>query len=570
MNPVFRRAFALVLILCLLIPMGVSAAVVTEDGHVINHPELLEGFEFPKDWSEHALRFCVGNEILKGKSEGLVPEDPTTRAETAAILVRLLGVAAQSLDLSRFADVMPEEWYYAEVGAAVEHGILAGTSETTMEPNTAVTREQAFTMISRAFGLYPENVDGWQTFTDSDACAEYARNAVAALRERGVVSGYPDGTLRPKSLITRAELAQLIYVLFTAICDEPSQLPVSGRVLYRGAEPIPKGYAMTGSLTVAGDGDSLTLNCVSIQKELTIRRRPGSEVSLSDCYAENLILSGQALSVDIGGDVAYCVVNGDGMTLTGRGSIDVLRLLGKDCDIQIPVGRVLQAGAWNPDDALKIVETLVVWDTVTVDTYLYSSSDLTGRIMDLPAGTKLDHYYYREGERSASVYTENGRFGWVDIDCISIPADYEIHEPYSTEVMEAFVNRKGYDSATGYLIWVSLKTQTVNVFTGKKGEWQLIRSMPCASGKNSTPTARGEFAIKNKLWEWDFGSYKVRYVSVFYGGYAFHSRIYNRSYSEMLDDAIGYPASDGCLRMMDEDCRYIMEDMPYNTRVVVY
>jgi hypothetical protein len=57
---------------------------------------------------------------------------------------------------------------------------------------------------------------------------------------------------------------------------------------------------------------------------------------------------------------------------------------------------------------------------------------------------------------------------------------------------------------------------------------------------------------------------------VFYGGYAFHSRIYNRSYSTMLDDAIGYPASDGCLRMLDEDCRYIIDEMPYNTRVVVY
>ena len=82
--------------------------------------------------------------------------------------------------------------------------------------------------------------------------------------------------------------------------------------------------------------------------------------------------------------------------------------------------------------------------------------------------------------------------------------------------------------------------------------------------------SRGEFAIKNKVWEWDFGSYKVRYVTVFYGGYAFHSRIYNRSYSVMLDDAIGYPASDGCLRMLDEDCRYIIDEMPYNTRVVVY
>ena len=570
MNAMIRRVFALFVILSLLIPMGASASVVTGDGHVINHPELLEEFDFPENWSENALRFCVGNEILKGKTDGLAPQDHTTRAETAAILVRLLGVSARSGDLSRFVDVSADSWYYPEVAAAVEHGILTGTSSNTMEPNASVTREQVFTMISRAFGLYAKDPEGWNGFSDSDACSGYSKNAISALCERGIVSGYPDGTLRPKALITRAELAQLIYALFTCICDEPAHLPASGRVLYRGTGPIPENYTLDGSLTVAGEGDAMELAGVNIQGALTIRRRPGSSVALTNCQTEELILSGKNLTVNLIGSVDRCVVNGDNMTLTGSGSVDRVLMIGSDCDIQILVERVLQPGELDPADALEIVETLVVWDTVTEDTYLYSSSDLTGRIVALPAGTKLDHYYYREGNRGASVYTENGRFGWVDINCISIPEEYEIHEPYSQEIMEAFVNEKGYTSSTRYLIWVSLKTQTVNVFEGSKGEWHLIRSMPCASGKNSTPTARGEFAIKNKVWEWDFGSYKVRNVTVFYGGYAFHSRIYNRSYSVMLDDAIGYPASDGCLRMLDEDCRYIIDEMPYNTRVVVY
>ena len=55
-----------------------------------------------------------------------------------------------------------------------------------------------------------------------------------------------------------------------------------------------------------------------------------------------------------------------------------------------------------------------------------------------------------------------------------------------------------------------------------------------------------------------------------YEGYAFHSRVYSPDYSTLLDDAISYPASDGCLRMLDEDCKFIMEKIPMRTRVVVY
>ena len=159
----------------------------------------------------------------------------------------------------------------------------------------------------------------------------------------------------------------------------------------------------------------------------------------------------------------------------------------------------------------------------------------------------------------------------MDINCITIPTETDIdEEPYTDEVMEAFVNQKGYSSSTKYLVWVSLKTQTVNVFTGGKGNWTLTKSMPCASGKNSTPTVTGEFTVKSHAWEWNFGTYKVRYVTVFYEGYAFHSRIYKTDYSSLLDDTIGTPASDGCLRMLDDDCYYIFDQIPTGTRVVVY
>lgn len=615
MRLIARRILSLMLVLCLVAMPLAGAAEVTDDGHVIRDPERLEQFTFPGNWSDDALKFCVGNGIMNGRGSDLAADANTTRAETAALLVRLLGAKTDEPDLSQFRDVEKKAWYYAELATAVELGIMNGTSKTTLAPNASITREQVFTLISRAFGLYPEDPKAYRQFSDGLSCSAYARNAVSALRELGILNGYSDGSVRPGRYITRAELAQLLYQLFTCVCDDPADLPESGSVLYRGKEPIPEGYVLDGRLTVGCGWDAdQSITGVTVTERLTLRTVPGITVSMSACSigqlslpgqinvssdqrveqvtvagagsvvnvpagicdayttctvesdVEHLSCRGEGSRVTLNGNAQSCQISARKVTLDGSGYVEQLELTKRDSEILISCGTVLE-----PELSWEDVETLVVWDTVTEDTWLYESSNLTGRIRELPAGTKLEHYYYHEGRAAASVYTEDGRFGYADIDCISIPEEADIlDEPYPDEVMEDFVNHKGYTSDTDYLIWVSLKTQTVNIFQGSKGAWTLTHSMPCASGKNSTPTVRGTFSTHKKLQEWNFGTYKVRYVTVFYEGYAFHSRVYSPDYSTMLDDAISYPASDGCLRMLDEDCKFIMEKIPMRTRVVVY
>ena len=220
-----KRLLSLILMGCMLLsvlPFGVRAA---EVGHVIRSPELLETVEFPEHWSKDALVFCVGNGIIQGRDNGLAHEENTSRAETAAMLVRLLGGQEQSADLSCYTDADPEAWYYGELSAAVALGVMNGVSDTSLAPNAPVTREQVFTMFCRAFGIYPEDNQRWKGYTDGEKISVYARNAISALAERGCIKGYPDGTIAPGQPITRGELAQLIYGMFTHICASPEELP---------------------------------------------------------------------------------------------------------------------------------------------------------------------------------------------------------------------------------------------------------------------------------------------------------------------------------------------------------
>lgn len=145
---------------------------------------------------------------------------------------------------------------------------------------------------------------------------------------------------------------------------------------------------------------------------------------------------------------------------------------------------------------------------------------------------------------------------------------------YSKEIKTAWVNLKGYKSNTKYLVWVNLTYQRVNIFEGSQGNWKLIRTCLCGSGKSSTPTIRGVFTTSYKQSAWNYGSYYCGPIVRFNGssGYAFHSRLqyWPMNSDRYYDARIGFPVSHGCLRMYNDDIWFMYNNIPNGTTVVVY
>lgn len=145
---------------------------------------------------------------------------------------------------------------------------------------------------------------------------------------------------------------------------------------------------------------------------------------------------------------------------------------------------------------------------------------------------------------------------------------------YKPEIKTAWVNLKGYQSSSKYLVWVNLTYQRVNIFEGSKGNWKLIRTCLCGSGTNATPTIRGVFTTSYKQSAWNYGSYYCGPIVRFYGssGYAFHSRLeyWPMNSDRYYDARIGFPVSHGCLRMYNDDIWWMYNNIPNGTTVVVY
>ena len=152
------------------------------------------------------------------------PNSHVTRAQMAMLLHRMAGSPAPA-DENPFTDVAEGKWYTNAVIWAAEKEIVYGYGDGRFIPGRNITREEAVTMLARFAdysGAELENTAGAMTFTDEASISRWAKNAVKLCTEAGILEGYPDGTFRPKGLITRAEVAKIIVLFHNCLDTEPT------------------------------------------------------------------------------------------------------------------------------------------------------------------------------------------------------------------------------------------------------------------------------------------------------------------------------------------------------------
>ena len=108
-----------------------------------------------------------------------------------------------------FTDVEKDDYYYNSVLWAVENKVTAGTSATTFSPDKVCTRAEVVTMLWRAAGS-PAPLSVNVPFTDVPADAYY-RNAVLWAVEHGVTAGTTETTFSPDELCTRAQVMTMLW-----------------------------------------------------------------------------------------------------------------------------------------------------------------------------------------------------------------------------------------------------------------------------------------------------------------------------------------------------------------------
>lgn len=224
--------------------------------------------DFPTDWSAPAMTHAVQNGLLNGSDGKILPKGLLTRAQMATMVNRAFASSAKA-SLTSFTDMVPGAWHYDEMAKAVQMGVFQG-ADGKLNPNDPITREQAFAVLARAFGLADGKASSLDKFSDGAQVSSWARGAVAALVEQGYVTG-ADGALNPQSYITRAEFAQVMDALVAAYGDQDlKDQTVEGNLILRSNNTL-ENVTVKGDLILADGVSAASLKNVTVTGRLVVR-----------------------------------------------------------------------------------------------------------------------------------------------------------------------------------------------------------------------------------------------------------------------------------------------------------
>jgi len=226
-------------------------------------------------WYAEAVSSAVDNGLLYGKSSTIIdPNGDMIRAEMAAIINRSFG-CYKAADISQYKDVAKSKWYYKDVALAVQMGTYNGRSNSSMAPDSPITRQEAMTVVARALELDYDSYSktDLSAFSDRSEISNWALPYVRAMVGADYIHGRGK-VLAPLDNITRAEFAQIFhniigsYITVKGTCGKD----IKGSVLIRTDDVELKNLTVDGDLIIgcgAADG-KITLDNVTVKGRLLV------------------------------------------------------------------------------------------------------------------------------------------------------------------------------------------------------------------------------------------------------------------------------------------------------------
>lgn len=247
--------------------------------------------DMPQGADGEILQRAVDNGLITGFPNGTIqPNTAITRAQMATIMSRAMK-ATEKADISKFVDVKAGDWYYDAMSQAVSMEAFKGDDKMRLNPNNTITRQEALIVLCRIFDVPDSDVNAIGKYSDGNQVASWAATEVRSMAAAGYLGNIT--AIRPLEPMTRLEFAQIMDRIVTTYIDksgEYTNLP-AGNILVRAENVTLKGIK-TDNVIFIGDGVE-------------------SEVNFTDCTVERIIARGKEAVIN-SGTYAYIRAIGNG------------------------------------------------------------------------------------------------------------------------------------------------------------------------------------------------------------------------------------------------------------------
>lgn len=148
-------------------------------------------------------------QYIQGYPDNTVrPEGVVTREEVAAVFYRLLDSVYRISILAEnesFSDVSDDRWSIKHIATLTNGKIIEGYPDGSFKPGSPITRAELAVIASRF-----DKLSALQINSFSDVEGHWAVEYINSAAVKGWVNGYPDETFKPDQYITRAEFVTLV------------------------------------------------------------------------------------------------------------------------------------------------------------------------------------------------------------------------------------------------------------------------------------------------------------------------------------------------------------------------
>lgn len=273
-----KKLVSVLLALCLMLAVAVPAFAA-------------EYNDTANNWAKSSIDRWSDYGIVTGYNGSFNPNGAMTRAAGAVVFQKLLKLTGEA-DLSAFTDLEDDAWYSAALSACVADGILSGVGGGKMDPSGGMDRQMFFTMFARALGIPAE--DELETeFKDESNIARWAKGSIAALANRGFISGVGGDSIAPTLDINRASVMSLLDRSIVAYANEDGdtiEVPegADDKIVLVVADDVTVKAASDVTIVVAVEDATVSLEGTTGEVEVIVRE---DDVSVVDAPVGTTIIT---------------------------------------------------------------------------------------------------------------------------------------------------------------------------------------------------------------------------------------------------------------------------------------
>lgn len=175
---------------------------------VVDNAKTFEDVE-KTDWHSDAVDFVSARQLFNGTSETTFEPDTTMTRGMFVTVLHSLENNPETTVTGTFSDLKDDTWYTEAVEWAADAKVISGYGDGTVGAEDIISREQLAVMLWNYAGKPSANYV-LSDHPDANSVSAYAYIALSWSVENGIINGVGNGFLNPGGQASRAEAAQML------------------------------------------------------------------------------------------------------------------------------------------------------------------------------------------------------------------------------------------------------------------------------------------------------------------------------------------------------------------------